>query len=986
MATKKSPAKKKVATKVVKKAPVKKAVKKVAAKKVASKKTVKKEYGMQGFPDLKAKQTTDANHKAEVGQAIKDGQVVPPEVLADYPDLKSKETPAVAGEQKTPASAVEPPVEQSTVPRGTKNVPQNESQPEMVGLGAATEGEVEPSPKTPTSIKNAVVDEEREARGLPKVIEPARRSFGKVWDDAMATVDKDPDAQTQLINELRDKPRAITDKEDAMLLQRQIDLQNEYGKATRDMAQAYDDSRTAPSDEARASRAADVEEQKLRVANLSDQLLDLYNINKRVGTETGRGLNARKMMAYEDYSLAGMETRLRAAKDGEALTPQESTKVKTLSDTVDRLQRQIDEYQTRVAPDSTAPRYSDYVIKIAEKIVSTLDTRADAARARLRDKLGRVNALIDPTMLVDLAEIGASHLAHVGLDFAKWSKAMVDEFGDKISPHLKNLYEMSQRKADAISEQMAPKDGEVKRAVKKQASANSKLQAVKTRYANRAEELKAKMAAGDLTTKPRVPVRLDPEGQRLKAQYENAKLQFDRMVMAERLKNRTMLQKTQDTFVKWRRAFVLSSPVTLAKLTSAAIERYVFTPTEEAVGSVIGKVIPSIAAKAPREGGFNVNAEAKSLTEGFTKGMQDSWNTLTTGHSDMDSLFGKRDVMPRSAIDLIGSIHGALKAPVKRAEFTRSFEKRVAFAIRNGQDVSDPMVQTRICVEAYKDANRSIFMQDNKVTAAWHAGIAILKAPDKATGKVPIGRRTIATGMQVMMPIVKVPTNIVAETMQYALGSVMGTARLGGAIYKGIENLKPEEADLIMRELKKGSLGAALLLTGYLSPGIFGGYYQQNDRKRLGHPKFGTVDIAGHIIPSMLIHNPLLETLQIGATIRHVADSKLRVHDRESQGPVQGAIAGALGLTDEVPFVRQTTDMLKVMNPYERDKYADQVARDMIVPLGISWVAKHFDKNAQGQYIARDPKNLAQTLESAIPLLRQRVPENRKKTLELNRP
>ena len=42
------------------------------------------------------------------------------------------------------------------------------------------------------------------------------------------------------------------------------------------------------------------------------------------------------------------------------------------------------------------------------------------------------------------------------------------------------------------------------------------------------------------------------------------------------------------------------------------------------------------------------------MTEGFTKGMADAWKTLTQGHSDIDSLFGKRDVMPREAIDFLG--------------------------------------------------------------------------------------------------------------------------------------------------------------------------------------------------------------------------------------------------------------------------------------------------------------------------------------------
>ena len=63
-----------------------------------------------------------------------------------------------------------------------------------------------------------------------------------------------------------------------------------------------------------------VEQEKLRVAHLSDQLLDIYNIGKKVGTETGRGLNARKMMAYEDFTLANMELEKRAANGGRPLT------------------------------------------------------------------------------------------------------------------------------------------------------------------------------------------------------------------------------------------------------------------------------------------------------------------------------------------------------------------------------------------------------------------------------------------------------------------------------------------------------------------------------------------------------------------------------------------------------------------------------------------------------------------------------------------
>lgn len=56
---------------------------------------IKAEYGRQGFPDLVAKQATDATHRREVETAIRDGKPVPAKVLADYPDLKRAEPAAV---------------------------------------------------------------------------------------------------------------------------------------------------------------------------------------------------------------------------------------------------------------------------------------------------------------------------------------------------------------------------------------------------------------------------------------------------------------------------------------------------------------------------------------------------------------------------------------------------------------------------------------------------------------------------------------------------------------------------------------------------------------------------------------------------------------------------------------------------------------------------------------------------------------------------
>src|SRR6185369_13380962 len=273
-----------------------------------------------------------------------------------------------------------------------------------------------PSFRTATSTKNAQVEIERAARGLPPAIQPLRKAFGEVWDRAMARIDRDAESQQRLIDELKAKPRAVTDEENAMLLHRQVDLQNEYGKATRDMAQAYEDGRTE-----------DVAAEKLRTAELQDKLFDLYTIEKQVGTETGRGLAARRMMANEDFSLAKMELETRAANGGKPLTPEQSAEVKGLHEKIAGTQKAYDEYVAKAdariaalevdnalakarAEAKKEPTISPKILEVAEKIVAGLDKRADAARARIKERGFRFSAGVDPTVLLDVAEIGAAHI------------------------------------------------------------------------------------------------------------------------------------------------------------------------------------------------------------------------------------------------------------------------------------------------------------------------------------------------------------------------------------------------------------------------------------------------------------------------------------------------------------------------------------------------------------------------------------------------
>ena len=1005
----------------------------------------------------------------------------------------------------------------------------NPNEPEIVGLGGATPSEFERSPQTPTGIKNATVDLERAKRGLSAAVEPLRRSFGEVWDKAMAHIDRDPKWQDDLIEELRDKPRALTDEEDAAILQRQVDLQNDYGKATRDLAQAHDD-----------GNADLAQESKLRVAQISDQLHDIYNIGKRAGTETGRGLNARKMMAYEDFSLAQMELSKRAANDGRPVTDAERIHLMDVEKQFNETQKAFDDYvaanKDRVSKAESdaaitkikaeAAQKSPFhpkVIEAAKKIVADWDKAADVSRAKLKDIFARTAAGVDPTIIYHVARVGRSYLGHKALDFAEWSGKMVDEFGDKVKPYLKEAFDkanemvanagkdnleaaramrekspeeqiianaerikekvkegkkeeithfvqriarllvqsgVTEREAlltrvhdilkqslpnitrretmDAISgygdfkqlskdqisvllrgikgemqqlaklEDMAKDEPPLKSGVERRKPTEAERQLIKkvqeakfafqvpmtdpatqlksaldtykTSLRNRTTDLQAKLDAKDFTPRPKRELVLDNQAMKLKAANEAVKQKFQHELALDRLKNRTRFEKTGDAVVKWRRGFILSGPVTLAKLTSAAIARMVITPAEELVGSGLSKLpfVKQASELAPREGGgLNTRAEVKAITEGLTSGAKDAWQTLKTGKSDLGLVYGKDRGLPQSFIDIFGNIHGALKAPVKRAEFARSLQKRLDFYAKQGIDVTDEFVQMRTGLEAYQDADRAIFMQKNIINDAYKRALSRFDQKEKATGRPSLSGKIGGTTLRVLLPIVKVPTNIVAETMQFALGSVTGSAKLGMAFKNGIETLKPEEADLIMRHLKKGSLGGAVMLAGYLAPQILGGFYQQGEKRNKTDIKPDAARIDGVDIPSQYIHNPFVNAAQLGATVRRVSDSKLRKRDKNTQGLPHGALAGAIGLADAVPFVRETTEISKLMNPYERDQWLGAFAKSLAVPQAVSSTAQYFDKDAQGNPIKRKSDDISSGIESGIPGLRETLPVKR---------
>lgn len=180
------------------------------------------------------------------------------------------------------------------------------------------------------SIANAFAQEERSRRNLPPAVQEASRSFGAVWDEAMGAAERGPELQDALIKDLAANPRAVTDREDALLLHRQVELQGRYDEAIARLEQARQSN-----DPVTTVEAEHVE------AELRGRLQQLDDVNAKVGTETGRGLNARKMLAREDHSLARMTVQRQAAK-GSELTPQERDEVTAAHKRIQELEAKLE--------------------------------------------------------------------------------------------------------------------------------------------------------------------------------------------------------------------------------------------------------------------------------------------------------------------------------------------------------------------------------------------------------------------------------------------------------------------------------------------------------------------------------------------------------------------------------------------------------------------------------------------------------------------
>lgn len=863
-------------------------------------------------------------------------------------------------------------------------------------------------------IKNAKVDEQRAARGLEPIMEPLRKSDETLWNQAMGMVERDPGLPDRLTDELLAKPRPLSDAETVVMTRQLAALENDLEQARVDGINAVD-----AGDEAGRINA------KVQETEIAERLSRTERAVGRqaeagvggAGTEQGRALRARQLLLRKDYSLAGVERRMRAAQDYKALDSSQLNEARRIAaqwkEAADALDAKLKEKNEALASEQEARKLAELKTQAAEaqakvtgrvrsivlKVEKAIENEANAARERLK---GRILS-VSPEDLKDIAWIAADNLVKLGENLPAWTAKMVETFGEAIRPHLETLWAEAKRLHSEIAQKASDSAEQAKtvaRVSKKAVAPEEKrLADYKKRLGNRIADLERRIRERDFAKRQRQPLPVDKEVLALQAQKARVESDFEQALAAKQRAERPTWVKVADALAAWKRAAVLTSLGIFEKLTAAGLWRQALMPAEDIVGSILSKApgIGKIAERAPIEGGFSLAAEVKGLTEGWTTGLKEAWQKATRGETDLDVLHGHRRpgfegeqtkwgaVFEPKFLNYAAFLHAALKAPTFRNSYARALTKLTEFDARRGLDVGDPIGQLRRSNEAYEWASRQIFLQDNALVSAYRRFLSRLDEVDKVTKAPNPGLKALSTAIKMELPIVKVPTNIAAEAMEYLTGALTGSVRAASALRRGIDKLPPAEADLIMRQLKKGALGLpAAALVGYLLRDQIGGFFipgvthVRGDDGKI-HP--GEMSIGDTKIGEQDLHSPFMSAVMFGATVGKAADAKVRKKDYEPQGVWNGLLAASLGLADQTPFYREIADLAALRDPRERERILGQRVTSMLVPGGVSYIARHMDTKSGESFsfnredlVQRQPRTVGENLEAAIPGFRQNVP------------
>lgn len=476
--------------------------------------------------------------------------------------------------------------------------------------------------------------------------------------------------------------------------------------------------------------------------------------------------------------------------------------------------------------------------------------------------------------------------------------------------------------------------------------------------------------AGEYKT-PKVDVAKDSEY--IKAQ----KVKANSMFMLRHLENvamnskKNLYMKSLDFILKWERTAIFAFNTSVfMKLNSAALYgSLLHKPIEMGIGKGVSKIFTRVAKSAPIEGNENLRSLAKFYGEFlnpvkfvkeaakiYTKGESQLTQELSTKHVGTNQYVYKNPIREKGIVNkakaVLGYIkpvlevytntHAVIKDPVKRATFESSMINNLEWNKKNGMDITHPLILESARQYSYKRAEYEIFQENNKLSGKINSffneleksGILENKIGDLHSKIVGNAKYTASALYHFLVPISSVAINI---TRRVGLGVALpiNIAKAIG-MEQGIKELEPEKADLILRQLKKGAVGAAYWTLGFYLYQNAGGIWNRfdPDKKKGNRLKSGHLNIGGIEIPKEVQHTTQLQALQYGATARNVYNHYKDGLGKDTFDAIEASVFATLsGIVDGIPPAKE---IVKLGEGIQDPNQLKSIVKDVKRSVGIN--------------------------------------------------
>jgi hypothetical protein len=505
--------------------------------------------------------------------------------------------------------------------------------------------------------------------------------------------------------------------------------------------------------------------------------------------------------------------------------------------------------------------------------------------------------------------------------------------------------------------------------------------AQQTRLRNQIADLQGQINRKDFSKPEKRALAYDTTTQKLQLDLAAAKREADKLMAKIQRANRTPLRKTVDTMAELYRASILSGYTVFEHLAGASVGRLISSPLEQLAGEILHHVpgLRGISERAPTEGG---GFQGRALAEGYKaigaaetrKAMVDK---VVRGYSDRQAMYDKHADYDGAFLSVVGHLHDTIKTPVEQFAFYKALttingQMRKQLA-RDGKspdeidaELANEYTQSRNGALAYAYSKAAKLQGDN-----WLADV-IQGAIRNISSKGAHG--AVAGGLlKLTMPIIRIPTNFAKETAEYATGFANALAT---AIYHHGEDFTPEINDNIMRNLKKGLVGAALAPLFWILYTEMGALWDEQRKKKAGEPEYGDIRTPLGTINHHLLHIPLVEFGQAVALARRVWEQQNGKLDKKTgqlksadQAAGDAAIHAAVDVGRTLPFAQASKDFIDGMRDASSlGDYTGRIASGF-VPQIVQQIARGNDPDQA----PRKPHGFVEQIEQGIPGLRENV-------------